>query len=186
MVRKTFFARRHLVAEREFAVRGAHLFDEGRVIGGRDDDRDVLIILGGGAQHGGSADIDVLDQFFQVRAGFGGHLFEAVKVDHHHVDGRDAVGADGRHVLRVAAHGEDAAGDFGVHRLHAAIQHFRESGDIADVRHGDSGVADQAGRAARGDQFRAHSGERGGEFDDACFVGDADEYAGDFCHLLAR
>ena len=92
----------------------------------------------------------------------------------------------GRHVFGVAAHGEDAAGDLGVHGLDAAIQHLGEPGDVADVGNGDASLAKQAGGAAGGDEFGAHGGEGGGEFDDAGLIGDAEQYAGDFCHLLAR
>ena len=51
--------------ERERAADRAQLLEDRGVIGGRDDDGDVLIILGGGADHGGAADIDVLDQLFE-------------------------------------------------------------------------------------------------------------------------
>ena len=43
---------------------------------GRDDHRDILIVLGGGADHRGSADVDVLDQLFARDARLRGELFE--------------------------------------------------------------------------------------------------------------
>ena len=120
------------------------------------------------------------------RAGAGGDVLETVEVDDHHVDGDDAVGLDGGHVFGVGAHGEDAAGDLGVHGLDAAIEHLGKSGDVADIGDGDSGIAKQARGAAGGDEFGAHAGEGGGEFEDAGLIGDAEQYARDLCHLLAR
>src|ERR1035437_4246966 len=117
----------------EFAARGTHLLDDGGVIFGPGHHGDVLVVLGGGAQHGGPADVDVLDEFREGCTGLGGHFLETVEVDHHHVDGDDAVSLDRRHVFGVAAHGEDAAGDAGVHGLDAAIQHLGKPGDVADI-----------------------------------------------------
>src|ERR1035441_1178621 len=57
---------------------------------------------------------------------------------------------------------------------------------VCDLGGGDAGSAKQASRAAGGDQFGAHGGEAGGEFDDAGLIGDAEQYAGGLCHLLAR
>ena len=119
-------------------------------------------------------------------AGLGGDFLETVKVHHHHIDGDDAVGLDGRHVFGVGAHGEDAAGNFGMHRLDASVEHLGKSGDVADVGDRDAGVAQQACRAACGDEFGAHTGEGGSEFEDSGFIGDAEQYARDLCHLLAR
>src|ERR1035441_2425404 len=73
-------------------------------------------------------------------AGSGGDFLETVQVHHHHVDGHDAVRLDGRHVFGVGAHGENAAGDLGVHGLDAAIQHLGKSRDVADIGDGDAGV----------------------------------------------
>src|ERR1017187_4863610 len=164
----------------------SHLFEDCGVIFRRGYHGDILVVLGGGAQHGGPADIDVLDQFGERCAGPGGDFLETVQVHHHHVDGHDAVRLDGRHVFGVGAHGENAAGDLGVHGLDAAIQHLGKSRDVADIGDGDAGVAQQPPGAARGDEFGAHGGEGGGEFEDAALIGDAEQYARDFCHLLAR
>jgi len=41
----------------------------GRVVGGGRDYGNVVKILGGGADHGRSADVDVLDQFFEATRG---------------------------------------------------------------------------------------------------------------------
>ena len=44
-----------------------HLGDDAVIVGGLDDDGDVLVVLGSGADHGRAADVDVLDGVFQDR-----------------------------------------------------------------------------------------------------------------------
>ncbi len=41
-------------------------------------------------------------------------------------------------------------------RLHAAVHDFRKSGDLRNIRHGKSGIAQCRGRAAGGDQLDCH------------------------------
>ncbi len=114
-----------------FAAQGAavglQLLDQGGIVGDAGDDGHVFKVLGGGADHGGAADVDVFDQMAEGDAGLRGGLLEGIEIDHHHVDGLDAVGGDGGFVLRVAANVEQAAMDAGVQGLHAAVQHLRES-----------------------------------------------------------
>ncbi len=119
-------------------------------------------------------------------ARLGSHFFETIKIHHHHIDGDDAVGLRWRHMFGVGAHGEDAAGDFGMHRLDASVQHLGESGDVADVGHRDAGVAQHSCGAAGGNELGAHTREGGSKFEESGFIGDAQQYARDLCHLLAR
>ena len=111
------------------------------------------------------------------------HLLERVEVHHHHVDGLDAVVGERAHVLGVAAHGEDAAGDVGVHGLHAAVEHFGKAGDLGDVRDGDAARAQQRGGAAGGDEFHAHGAQLAREIDDAGLVRHAQQCPLDFGHI---
>ncbi len=42
------------------------------------------------------------------------------------------MGVERGHMIRLGAHGENPAGDPRMNSLHAAIEHFRKSGDISD------------------------------------------------------
>ena len=75
------------------------LFDESGIVGHAGDDGDVFKVLGGGADHGGAADVDVFDQMAEGDAGLGGGFLKGVEIDDDHVDGLDAVGGDGGLVL---------------------------------------------------------------------------------------
>ena len=68
-------------------------------------------ILGGGADHGRSADVDVLDQLFEGHAGLGSSFFEGVEIHHDHVNRLDAVLGDGGGVRGNLAAMQDAAVD---------------------------------------------------------------------------
>ena len=134
-------------------------------------------ILGGGADHGGSADVDVLDQLFESHAGLGSSFFEGVEIHHDHVDRLDAVLGDGGDVRGILAAMQDASMHFGMQRLDAAVEHFREAGEFGDVFDGDAGIAQQLGRASGGDEFDAEAGELAREIDEAGLVGDAEDGA---------
>ena len=107
-----------------------------RVVGGLDHDGDAVVVLGGGADHGGAADVDLLDAGGEVGAAGEGGL-ERVEVDHHEVDRRrirccSRVGD----VVGVVAAGEDAAVDGRVQGLDPAVQDLGRAGDLADLGHG--------------------------------------------------
>ena len=91
MVANAFCASRHFVASVSSPPEADISSAMPVVVGGRSDDGDIVKILGGGADHRRAADIDVLDDFVKVDAWLAGRLFEGVEIDHHHVDGLNAV-----------------------------------------------------------------------------------------------
>ncbi len=163
--------------ERECAVVAGEFFGDGWVVGRGGDHGDIVKILGGGADHGGSADVDVLDQLFKSHAGLGSGFFKRVEIHDDHVDRLDAVFGDGCDVRGVFAAMQNAAVNFGMQRLDAPIEHFRKAGEFGDVFDGDAGIAQQLGGASGGDEFDAEAGELAGEIYEAGFIGDAEDGA---------
>ncbi len=159
----------------EAATVGLELCDEGGVVGHAGYDGYVIEVLGRGADHGGAADVDVFDEVAERDGGLGGGLLESVEIDHDHVDGLDAVGGDGGFVFLVAANVEQATVDFGMEGLYAAIEHFGETGEIADVFDGEAGLAEGAGGAAGGDHLHAKSGQGPGKLHQAGLVCNAQQ-----------
>ena len=97
------------------------------------------VVLGGGAQHGRAADVDVLDRVGEGAAGLGDRFAERVEVDHQHVDAVDARRLDGVHVLGAVAARQQAAVDLRMQRLDAAVQDLGRTGvggDLGDVQAG--------------------------------------------------
>ena len=110
-------------------------------------------------------------------AGLGRGFFEGIKIYHDHVDRLDAVLGDGRNVRGIFAAMQNAAMNFGMQRLHAAVEHFGKAGEVRDIFDGDAGIAQQLGRASGGDEFDAERGKLAGEIGEAGFVGDAENGA---------
>ena len=158
------------------------LLRERRVIGRRNDDGDVAIILRRRADHGGAPDVDILDQLGGIGVWIRGHFFELVQVHDHHVDRLDGVRRQRRNVVRLIAHGEDRAGDLRVHGLDAAVEHLGKAGYLGDVANREAGVPQGFGSAAGGDQLDAKTGEFTGEVADAGLIGDTDQCAFYFGH----
>ena len=162
---------------------GLEIGQHGGVVGGFDHDGDVGVVLGGGADHRGAADIDVLDAVVIGLAGGDGRL-ERVEVDDEQVDRRDAVAEHRGLVLGMRADGEQAAMHLGMQRLDAAVHHLGEAGQIGDIRDGEAGIGDRLGGAAGRDQSDAQAGEGAGEVDQPGLVGNGKQRAFDAAEFV--
>ena len=147
------------------------------VVTGVDHDGHVFVVLGGGADHGRAADVDVLDGVRQGAARLGHGGGERVEVDRHQVDRLDAV--LGHDAVVDAAAAKDAAVDFRVQGLHPAVHHFCEAGVVGHFDRGYAVVLQQLEGAAGGEDFHAEVYQFAGELKDAGLVGDADQGAAD-------
>ena len=150
---------------------GLQLGQHGFVLVGGGDHAHVFPVLGGAAHHGGAANVDVLDGVSQCATGFGHGGFKGIQVDHQQVDGVDAVILEGRHVGGQLAAGQQAAVHLGVQRLHAAIQHFRELGDLGHLGHGQAFLGQQLRGATGGQQLDAQGVQGFGKVNNAGLVG---------------
>ena len=147
--RRACFANRQRVARLRAPLLAFQFFDEGGIVGDAGDDGDVFKVFGGGADHGGAADVDVLDEMAEGDAGLGGGFLKGIEIDDDHVDGLDAVRGDGGLVLLIAANVEQAAVDLGMEGLDAAVEHLGKAGELADVLDGEAGFAEGARRCRR-------------------------------------
>jgi hypothetical protein len=171
--------------ERGGAAVGAHLGEDGIVVRGIGDDGDRLVVLGGGAQHRGAADVDVLDGVGERDVGLGDGLLELVEVHADEVDHLDAVGLGVGHVRGVVATAEQPAMHLGMERLHTPAHHLGEARVVLDVGHVDAGVGQDLGSSPGRDDLDAELAlERLDELDDATLVGDGHERPlnGTICH----
>jgi hypothetical protein len=158
-----------------------HFRQDAAVVRGIDHHGHGGMVLGGGAQQGRAADVDVLDGGCQVAAGFGHGLLEGVEVDDYQVDGLDAVIP---HDLVVkAAATQDATMNQGVKGLDPARHHLREAGVVGDLGDRYLLFRQQAGGAAGGQDLDPPGRQGAGEIDQAGLVGNADESAANGLHL---
>ena len=84
----------------------------------------------------------------------------------------------------LAAAAEDTAVNFRVQGLNSSVHHFREAGVVGYFGNGQTGVCQQAGGTAGGEQFNAALGKRFGEFNDTGFVRHAEQGPADWTRLL--
>ena len=96
------------------------------------------------------------------------------------------MGFNRRFVVRVAANVEQTAMNFGVQRLHAAIEHFGKARVLADVFDSEAGVAQRLGRATGGNDFNSSLHKDLDEGNKAGFVGNGNEGALNFCHCVTK
>src|ERR1017187_8471381 len=80
-------------------------------------------------------------------------------------------------MLGIFAAVQDAAVDFGMKSLDAAVEHFGKPCEFGDVFDGDAGIAQQFGGASGGDEFDAKRGELAGEIEQSGLVGDTENGA---------
>ncbi len=145
-------------------------FDESGIIGNAGHDGHVFKVLGGGAHHGGPADVDVFDEVAERNSGLCGSLFKRVEIHDDHVDGLNVVRGDCGLVLGIAANVKQATVDPRVQCLYAAVKHLRKAGEIADVFHGQAGLAESASCTACRDQFNAEARQDHRKLNQPCFV----------------
>src|SRR5208283_853109 len=135
-----------------------------------------------GPEQGGAANVDVFDGVLQGAAGFGDGLFELVEIHHYQVDEAEILLL---HLLQVAGQvpaGQDAGVHLGVQGLEPAIQHLRETGEVRDLGHRDPSFPQYLGGAPGGQNLNLATGQELAEFDDAAFIGDADQGPGNGSH----
>ena len=133
----------------------------------------ALMVLGPGADHGGPADVDVLDGVVQRAARLRNRAFEGVEVDDEKVDGADAVHG---HQIGIAVESpQQAAVDARMQGLDAAVHDFRKAGLLGhlDDRHAVAG--EQLRRAAGRQDADAERRQPPRERHHAGLVGNADE-----------
>ena len=80
--------------------------------------------------------------------GLGGRLFEGVEIHHHHVYGLDAVFGHGGAMGGVLAAVEYSSMNFGMQGFNATIEHLGKAGELGNILHGDSRVAEEFRRSA--------------------------------------
>ena len=141
-------------------------------------DRDIGMVLGRRADHGRSADIDVLDGVGGVRPA-GNSLLEGVEVDVDEVDSANAVLGHGGGVGRSVAHAQQAAVHRRVQCLDPPVHHFREAGQVRDVLHRQARSGDGRPGAAGGDQLDPQPGQGLGRLDQAGLVRHRDQGSAD-------
>ncbi len=137
-----------------------------------------FVILGGGAEHGGAADVDVLQGVFQRGVLIGNGELKGIEIHRHQVDRDDLMPLERRHVFGQIAAGEERAVDHGVQRLDPSVQQLGKPGQLLHLDDGDVARAERGGGSAGRDDLPAQVGQTPGKGHNAAFIADGDEGAG--------
>ena len=154
----------------------AELFQHRGVVVRVDEHGDIGVVLGGRADHGRPADIDILDARGKIRAARD-RVLERIEVDDHHIDRTYPVRLQGFSVRGIAANREQSAVHRRMQGLDAAVHHLGKAGQLGNVDDREPRLAQRLARAAGGDEFDAVARESAGELDDPALVGNGDESA---------
>ena len=112
------------------------------------------MVLGRRAHHRRAADVDILDH--RVAIGAAHHRAEErIEIDDDEIDRRDAMLLHRGDMLGIVADAEQAAVDLRVKRLHPAVHHLGEAGEVGDVAHRSAGLAQLGGSSAGRDDLDA-------------------------------
>ncbi len=163
--------------QRGRALVGGEFIEHRLVVLRLDHDRDVVVVLGGGADHSGAADVDILDAVLVSRALVDGRL-ERIEIDDQQVDRRNAVVLHRLRMIGIVADREQSTMHVGMQRLDPAVHHFRKAGQVCDIADLQPGRGDRLGGAAGRDQVDAKACQRAGELDQAGLVGNGKQCAG--------
>ena len=85
-------------------------------------------------------------------------------------------------MFRIVTDGQDTAVNFWMQSLHAAVHHFRETGDFGNGFHWDAGVSDGFHGAAGGNNFYPQLMKSLCKFYNPCLIRYADQ-GSFYCHF---
>ena len=136
------------------------------------------VVLGSRAEHGGTADVNVLNALLEFGTLGNGGL-EGIEVEDGHVDLANAVLLHLLLVLGVATDAEQATMDLGVKRLDASVEALGRSGVVRHVNDGETGLAELLGGSASREQLHILGSKEGGKLNDAGLIRNRDESPSD-------
>ena len=125
---------RELLAQlpRRGAAMRRHFGEEQLVIAGIDDNRDIVVILGGGADHRRAADVDIFDAIVE-RSAAGDRCLERIKIHDKDIDRRDAMRQHRCLMFGVFPYRQKPAVNFRMQGFHPSVHEFREAGQFGDL-----------------------------------------------------
>ena len=140
-----------------------------------DHDEHILMVFCGGAQHGGTADVDVLDRLLKRTIGLGDRRFEGIQIHHDHIDVADAVLLHLLDVVGNAPTPQQTAVNFRMQRFHAAVENLRRPRIGSHIRHRHTRITQGFGGSARGQYFRAKGCQPFGHLNNSGLVRNTDQ-----------
>ena len=136
------------------------------------------MVLGRRSHHGWATNINILDRCGQVTVGVGHSSGKGIQVYYYHIYGLNSV--LGHYAVIFAATAEDSAMHFRVQGFDPAIHHLWKAGVVRHLSDCDRIITQQAKGAPSREYFYTLLGESLGKFNNAGFIGNTDQCAGNF------
>ena len=142
------------------AISGGEGVEHARILVGVGEDQDVLVVLGGGADHGGPADVYHLDEFVDGCGRIArSHRFEGVEIDANEVYREVAQLAEGRHVVLALTSCENASVHSRVQRLHSSVEDLRVPRGLGNLGDFEARLPERTRGPASREEFPTHACE---------------------------
>ncbi len=151
-------------------------FEDPRVVGRRDDDRDVGVVLRGGPYHRRPPDVDLLDDVVARRTGCD-RLDERVQVRDDEFERLDTERRQLGFMRSEAEVGEKPGMDARVEGANPAVEVLGKPSDARHIRHRVAGIPDPARRRSGGDDLHTGPDECGRELEEPGLVAHRDQRA---------
>jgi len=120
------------------------------IVGGIGDNDDAAKVLRRRPDHGGAADVDVLQGLLQGNPRLLNGLLKGIQVDGNDINQPDTVDVELVQVGLQVSPGQEPSVDLGVKRLYPAVQDLRGAGVIGNLNYLKPGVAEPPRRSSRG------------------------------------
>ena len=145
------------------------------VLVGAGQDGDVGVVLGGRADQGGPADVDVLDRLGQGCVGPRDGGLERIQVDDDQVDRQETLALERGQVVGIVAASQDSAVDLGVQGLDPAAENFGLAGVVGDFGDLETGGHERRPGAAAGQELGAARRQGLRQLDQSSLVENTDQ-----------
>ncbi len=150
---------------------GIEFGQNARQIGGVGDNHDIGVIFRGAADHGGAANVDILNAFVEAGTLRDG-LLEGIEVDDEQIDRLDPMRIHRGLMFGIVADREQPAMHFRMQCLYPAVHHLGKAGEFGHVFDRKPGCGQRPPCAARRDEVDTARRQRLGEIDQPGLVGD--------------
>ena len=132
-----------------------HFLQHRRIIGGIGDDGDTGVIFTGPAQHGRTADVNVLHRILESDSRLGDSLLEGIQIHHQQIDRRHSQFGGAGDVFGIFALIQETTVNLRMQRLHPPIETLRITRVIGYFHHREPDAAQVGRTASSGEQFHA-------------------------------
>ena len=127
------------------------------------------MVFGGGADHGGAANIDIFDGIGQAAVFFGNRGFKGVEIHHHQINGGNIIFCHYRFICAPAS--QNTAMNFWMQGFDPPVHDLRKACVLGNFLDRHAIIRQQFGRAAGGENFNTRCRQCLAQLQNTGFVG---------------